>query len=186
MDCQMPEMDGYEATARDPPPRGRRPAHAGHRDDRRRHRRASASAASAAGMDDYLSKPVDPPRSTPRWSAGCRSPELTDGPVAADGYRDEEPRRRRSPTMKILAVSGALPAHSYPQDEITDAFAEVIAQRRPRPSGCCAASTPTPASSAGTLALPLEEYARSTTSARPTTSSSSTRSSSARGPSSTR
>ncbi len=30
--------------------------------------------------------------------------------------------------MRILSARGALPAHSYPQAEITDAFAEVIAQ----------------------------------------------------------
>ncbi|PKH41776.1 alkylresorcinol/alkylpyrone synthase [Nocardioides alpinus] len=31
--------------------------------------------------------------------------------------------------MKILTVRSALPAHSYPQGEITDAFAEVVSQR---------------------------------------------------------
>ena len=31
--------------------------------------------------------------------------------------------------MKILSARGALPSHSYPQEEITEAFAEVISQR---------------------------------------------------------
>ena len=31
--------------------------------------------------------------------------------------------------MEIIAVRGALPAHTYPQQEITDAFVEVIAKR---------------------------------------------------------
>lgn len=61
--------------------------------------------------------------------------------------------------MQILSVSGALPAHSYPQEEITDAFAEVIAQggvdeqllrRFHRNAGVRQRS----------LVLPLPEYAR--------------------------
>ncbi len=61
--------------------------------------------------------------------------------------------------MQILSVRGALPEHRYAQDEITDAFAEVIAQggadeqllrRFHRNAGVAQRS----------LVLPLHEYGR--------------------------
>ena len=56
MDCQMPEMDGYEATL-EIRRRGSRPAYPGHRDDGRS-RDGERERCLAAGMDDYVSKPV--------------------------------------------------------------------------------------------------------------------------------
>ena len=59
MDCQMPEMDGFEATARHPRARAR-----ARRRARSRSSRITANAMKgdrerclAAGMDDYLAKP---------------------------------------------------------------------------------------------------------------------------------
>ncbi len=84
--------------------------------------------------------------------------------------------------MQILSVRGALPEHRYPQAEITDAFAAVIATPAGSTSGCCAASTPTPGVEHRHLVLPLEEYGElDGLRRRPTTCSSSTPSSSGPG-----
>ena len=64
--------------------------------------------------------------------------------------------------MEILSVRGALPEHRYPQEEITDAFAAVIATPAGSTSGCCGASTPTPGWSSGTWCCRWRSTAGST------------------------
>lgn len=87
MDVQMPEMDGYEATAQI----RRREREAGERDARTKPRHLPVIAmtanametdrekALAAGMDDYISKPVKPADLNAileRWMADARETEL--------------------------------------------------------------------------------------------------------------
>ena len=62
--------------------------------------------------------------------------------------------------MQILSVRGALPEHRYAQEEITDAFAAVIAAAAASTSGCCAGSTRNAGVRQRHLVLPLEEYGR--------------------------
>ena len=65
-------------------------------------------------------------------------------------HRSTRPSHEEDSHARSCAVRGALPEHRYPQEEITDAFAGVIAAAAASTSGCCAGSTPTPASSTGT------------------------------------
>ncbi len=57
MDCQMPEMDGFEATRQIRKLTGAQPRHPCRRHDRQRPQ-GDRERALAAGMDDYLAKPV--------------------------------------------------------------------------------------------------------------------------------
>ena len=107
MDCLMPEMDGYEASAII-----RQDERAGEQAGLRRHLPIIAVTAVAvwgareqciaAGMDDYISKPVDPERVLTvleRWLAGGPG-----GGVAWASERADEPIMSQHPLIDLAAL----------------------------------------------------------------------------------
>ena len=70
MDCQMPELDGYEATRRDPRARAAGARTSDHRDDRQRAWPATASAASRPAWTTTSPSRCGARTSSRYWSAG--------------------------------------------------------------------------------------------------------------------
>ena len=103
MDVQMPEMDGMEATRRIRDPRSAVLDHArAHRRPHRARDEGRPRRCLAAGMDDYLSKPIKPDELATvlaRWTGRRTGPEpavgLTRGAPAAEGGAGRRRRRRR-------------------------------------------------------------------------------------------
>ncbi|WP_027855982.1 PAS domain-containing protein [Marinobacterium jannaschii] len=116
MDCQMPVMDGYEATGRirsegSPVLNPAVPVIAltanAMRGDRER--------CLDAGMDDYISKPVDPEklqRVLLRWiSKHALPPESPDSPLPENGTTPDTPDQRQAPDS--TEVSNDLPIYNF-------------------------------------------------------------------------
>lgn len=128
MDCQMPGMDGFEATAAI---RERESRHSAPRlpiialtanamtGDRER--------CLAAGMDDYLSKPFSAgslQETVERWIAPNQACQSTEKPLPADSASSEPPLSR--PTDAVINQATLESIRSLGQQDDTDILSEIV------------------------------------------------------------
>jgi CheY-like chemotaxis protein len=133
MDCQMPELDGYAATAairaeeRKRPAEPRMPiiamtAHAMAGDRER---------CLAAGMDDYLAKPLRPDevdRVVARW---ITEPAPRVSPAGRTPAREPGPLGRRSPPIEALIDDARMRLFRRDYADVAGRLAELFAETTP-------------------------------------------------------
>ncbi len=162
MDIQMPEMDGFEATADDPRPRGRATAAASPIIAMTAHAmQGDRERCLAAGMDGYLAKPIRPDELIEQVEKAAPAGAAPAGALAgglAAGLRGNDGLLRK---LAGLFVADA----AQLQGEIRDAIARRDGAPWSTPPTACAAR---PATSRPTA--PSTWRSASSSSARPATS----------------